>query len=112
MMSDVPKSVWFRRRLSEGLAPRHTKNAGKDARRHSGRARATKTSGKDSLRLWLVALSLLLVFAVATNAQSFRGIILGTVTDSTGAAVSGANVTVKNLATGLTRVVTTRGDGT
>jgi hypothetical protein len=48
----------------------------------------------------------------AANAQSFRGIILGTVTDSTGAAISGANVTVKNLDTGLTRVVTTSGDGT
>ena len=48
----------------------------------------------------------------ATRAQSFRGIILGTVTDSTGAAVSGANVTVKNLDTGLTRVVTTSADGT
>jgi carboxypeptidase family protein len=56
--------------------------------------------------------ALLLGGAGAAKAQSFRGIILGTVTDATGAAISGANVTVKNLDTGLTRVVTTSGDGT
>jgi len=49
--------------------------------------------------------------APVVRAQSFRGIILGTVTDSSGAAVSGANVTIKNLDTGLTRTVSTSGDG-
>src|SRR5579871_5568429 len=60
----------------------------------------------------LAVMSAVLLGGAAVQAQSFRGIILGTVTDSTGAAVSGANVTVKNLDTGLTRVVTTSGDGT
>src|SRR3984885_12309811 len=59
-----------------------------------------------------IVIGALLLGGAATRAQSFRGIILGTVTDSTGAAVSGANVTVKNLDTGLTRVVTTSADGT
>src|SRR5579863_4825975 len=60
----------------------------------------------------VVVIGALLVGGAAARGQSFRGIILGTVTDATGAAISGANVTVKNLDTGLTRVVTTSGDGT
>ena len=47
----------------------------------------------------LVVTWALLLGSAAANGQSFRGIILGTVTDSTGATVSGANVTVKNLDT-------------
>ena len=43
--------------------------------------------------------------------QTFRGTILGTVTDSSGGAVPGATVTVKNNDTGLTRTVTTTDDG-
>lgn len=58
----------------------------------------------------LLAVVLLLSGAAAT-AQTFRGTILGTVTDSSGAAVPGANVTVKNVDTGLTRTVTTTDDG-
>jgi outer membrane receptor protein involved in Fe transport len=54
---------------------------------------------------------LVLLTAASTPAQTFRGIILGTVTDSSGAAVPGATVTVKNLDTGLTRAVTTSDDG-
>src|SRR5438034_5642538 len=45
-------------------------------------------------------------------AQTFRGTILGTVTDSTGASIAGAAVAVKNVNTGLTRTVTTSEDGT
>jgi len=44
-------------------------------------------------------------------AQTFRGTILGTVTDSSGAAVPGAALTIKNLDTGLTRNVVTSNDG-
>jgi hypothetical protein len=43
--------------------------------------------------------------------QTFRGTILGSVTDSSGAAVPGVNVTIKNLDTGLTRNVSTSEDG-
>jgi outer membrane receptor protein involved in Fe transport len=55
--------------------------------------------------------ALLLFCGSATTAQTFRGTILGTVTDSSGAAVSGAKVTIKNIDTGLTREVTTGDDG-
>src|ERR1700756_2311437 len=40
-------------------------------------------------------------------AQTFRGTILGTVTDRSGAVVSGATVTAKNEATGLERTTQT-----
>ena len=48
----------------------------------------------------------------AATAQTFRGTILGTVTDSTGASIAGAAVAVKNVNTGLSRTVTTSDDGT
>ena len=44
-------------------------------------------------------------------AQTFRGTILGTVTDPTGAVVAGAQVKVRNTGTGLERTATTSGDG-
>lgn len=44
-------------------------------------------------------------------AQTFRGTILGTVTDPTGAVVSGARVVVRNVATGLERSTQTSADG-
>jgi len=47
----------------------------------------------------------------ALVAQTFRGTILGTVTDPSGAVVSGAKVTVKNIATGLERTTETSADG-
>ncbi len=59
----------------------------------------------------VAALLVALVFSVPANAQTFRGTILGTVTDTSGAAVSGATVTVKNTGTGLLRTVTTDDDG-
>ncbi len=43
--------------------------------------------------------------------QTFRGTILGTVTDTSGAVVSGAKVTVKNPATGLERTTQASADG-
>ncbi|HTP68771.1 MAG TPA: TonB-dependent receptor [Dongiaceae bacterium] len=46
-----------------------------------------------------------------SSAQTFRGTILGTVTDSSGAAVPGASVTIKNTDTGLTRTVVTGDSG-
>jgi hypothetical protein len=56
--------------------------------------------------------AILWFFASATNAQTFRGTILGTVTDSSGAAIAGAAVAVKNVNTGLSRTVSTSEDGT
>ncbi len=52
------------------------------------------------------------VFCAATlSAQTFRGTILGTVTDPSGAVVSGAKVTVRNTNTGLERTAQTSADG-
>jgi Carboxypeptidase regulatory-like domain/TonB-dependent Receptor Plug Domain/TonB dependent receptor len=59
----------------------------------------------------LTAIFFLSALAINGNAQTFRGTILGTVTDSSGAAVSGATVSVKNTGTGLLRTVTTDDDG-
>jgi outer membrane receptor protein involved in Fe transport len=43
--------------------------------------------------------------------QTFRGTILGTVSDQSGAVVAGATITVKNVATGLERTTQTSTDG-
>ena len=59
----------------------------------------------------VAALLIALVFGLPANAQTFRGTILGTVTDTSGAAISGATVSVKNTGTGLLRTVTSDDDG-
>jgi hypothetical protein len=59
-------------------------------------------------------IALLLAAALVCSpagAQTFRGTILGTVTDSTGAALPGAKVTIHNEATGLLRETKTTDDG-
>src|SRR5262252_1156702 len=56
-------------------------------------------------------LAFVLLVAVNLSAQTFRGTILGTVTDASGAVVAGAKVTVKNSGTGLARTTETSGDG-
>jgi outer membrane receptor protein involved in Fe transport len=61
--------------------------------------------------LTLIVFSLALIAGASTFAQTFRGTILGSVTDSSGAAVPGATVTIKNVDTGLVRTVTTSDDG-
>src|SRR6266568_896913 len=62
--------------------------------------------------LLLCLAAVLLLCSSAVTAQTFRGTILGTVTDSTGASIAGAAVAVKNVNTGLSRTVTTSDDGT
>jgi len=52
-----------------------------------------------------------LLALVSLSAQTFRGTILGTVTDPSGAVLPGAKVTVKNVATGLERTTDTSADG-
>ena len=61
----------------------------------------------------IVFLAALMIVASGNpaHAQTFRGTILGTVTDATGLAVSGATVTIKNTGTGLTRTVSTSDGG-
>ena len=58
----------------------------------------------------LLLLSLLLA-ANFVSAQTFRGSILGTVTDTTGAVLPGATVKVRNTATGLERSTQTTAEG-
>ena len=53
----------------------------------------------------------ILVLATCLFGQTFRGTILGTVTDQSGAVVAGATITVKNTATGLERAAQTSTDG-
>ena len=48
-----------------------------------------------------VILAFVLLAAISLSAQTFRGTILGTVTDPSGAVVAGASVSVKNAGTGL-----------
>jgi hypothetical protein len=56
--------------------------------------------------------ALLLVLPNVARAQSLTtGAVTGTVTDPSGAAVQGANVTLKNNATGVTSTVTSNGTG-
>jgi hypothetical protein len=66
---------------------------------------------RDLSILVCVGITLLFLQPHVVSAQTFRGTILGTITDSSGAAVSGATVTIKNLDTGLTRAVNTSADG-
>src|SRR5579884_4048673 len=53
----------------------------------------------------------LLFSAYSLPAQTFRGTILGTVTDPQGAVVAGATVTVRNIDTALERTTQTSADG-
>ncbi|HEX3377594.1 MAG TPA: carboxypeptidase-like regulatory domain-containing protein, partial [Candidatus Acidoferrales bacterium] len=55
---------------------------------------------------------LFLLISTSLLAQTFRGTILGTVTDPQGAVVAGADVTVRNIDTGLQRSTQTSSDGT
>src|SRR3954469_17471595 len=54
---------------------------------------------------------LLLLISTSLIAQTFRGTILGTVTDPQGAVIPGAKVTVHNVNTGLERTTQTSADG-
>jgi hypothetical protein len=56
-------------------------------------------------------LACVLLLAGSLAAQTFRGTILGTVTDPSGAVISGANVTIHNVNTGQDRNTVTSGDG-
>ncbi|HKY05936.1 MAG TPA: carboxypeptidase-like regulatory domain-containing protein, partial [Blastocatellia bacterium] len=63
-------------------------------------------------KLFALTLCLLLSFwASPVTAQSDRGSITGTVTDPSGAAISGAKITATNLETGETRDTTTGDEG-
>jgi len=67
-------------------------------------------SHKQAAMLLIVA-CLLFFLPSALHAQATNGIISGTVTDPSGAVVPDASVQVKNVSTGVTRTVTTNGQG-
>ncbi|HVI70127.1 MAG TPA: carboxypeptidase-like regulatory domain-containing protein, partial [Pyrinomonadaceae bacterium] len=63
-------------------------------------------------RLLFLALVFALLFAPSAFAQTVTGTIQGTVTDSGGAVVPGADVAIRNLETGQERNLKTGGEGT
>lgn len=63
------------------------------------------------ITLACAVLALIALGVMPTSAQTFRGSIMGTVTDSTGAAIVNAKVSIKNADTGVERVTETTVDG-
>jgi hypothetical protein len=68
-------------------------------------------AGSFALRLSCCALLTMLAAVPTAVAQSVSGTILGTVTDSSGAVIAGAKVTIVNEGTALTRTVTSDASG-
>jgi hypothetical protein len=63
--------------------------------------------------LWAcVALLTFVLLPVPGAAQTFRGTILGVVTDPSGSSIAGATITARNLDTGTIRTTVTTSDGT
>jgi len=62
---------------------------------------------------WTVSIALLLSMVIAPRlvAQVVGATLSGTITDPSGGGVAKADVTIKNSATGITRIVSTNGDG-
>ncbi len=63
-------------------------------------------------KCFVLLVLMLLLAATCVPAQTFRGTVLGTVTDTSGAVVSGATIKVHNIDTGLERTTQTTADGT
>ncbi|HLN97914.1 MAG TPA: TonB-dependent receptor [Pyrinomonadaceae bacterium] len=63
--------------------------------------------GNQAAVIYLAGIALLLTVTLTSSAQTFRGSILGTVTDPNGAVVPGATVTARNTGTGIERSTTT-----
>lgn len=62
-------------------------------------------------RLLVFSFLLTTAFASFLSAQTFRGTLLGTVSDATGAVIPGAAVSVKNVDTGVERTTESNSDG-
>src|ERR1700730_7501136 len=71
---------------------------------------ARDDQGEPGMKLRLLLVFVLLSTAILVG-QTFRGTILATVTDPSGAVVAGATVKVRNVATGLERTTATSADG-
>jgi len=71
-------------------------------------------SRTQNLSHWIVLLTCFGLFAcfnVSVNAQTVTGTVQGVVTDSKGAVIAGADITVRNVETGQSRSVKTNADG-
>jgi Carboxypeptidase regulatory-like domain len=76
------------------------------------RAELERAKGRSPLKIFVGILAFFLLFSSASlRAQTTNGSIQGTVTDPSGAAVGGANVTGRNLDTGLTAATVTSDAG-
>src|SRR5947208_1133486 len=64
-----------------------------------------------SLRLFVVLALLICLFSIPALAQTVTGTMQGTVTDRSGGAIPGVTVTVRNVETGLERVLVTDKQG-
>src|SRR5580704_1871356 len=62
-------------------------------------------------RLLVLAAFFAALSALNLSAQTFRGALLGTVADSTGAVIPGAAISVKNMDTGIERTTESNSDG-
>lgn len=79
-------------------------------RRHINQMRSSSYLPFAGRRMFAIV-SILLLSAVAVMAQATTGTLRGTVTDSNGAAIAGATVTVKNDSTGTTGSFVTSSEG-
>jgi len=74
-------------------------------------ARKQEPNLRSALLFAIATLALAACLAPSSRAQSYRGSIRGQIQDATGAAIAGATVTAKNVATGATRSAPTVEDG-
>ena len=72
---------------------------------------AQQTNSRKGFRMSRVMVFFLILAGVPALAQLPTGTILGVVKDASGAIVPGANMTARNLDTGMTRTTVTSGDG-
>ena len=70
------------------------------------------TTANPNRRVFWAGLLLILAFTFTANAQEFRGLIAGKITDPNGAVVPGSKVEVKNTETGIVSTAVTGEDGT
>src|SRR3981189_2367129 len=71
----------------------------------------SRRGGVDIMKRLVFAILVVLLLAVAANAQTFRGAINGTVTDPSGAVVPNAQVKATETSTGIDHTTTTTSDG-
>src|SRR5215467_15658436 len=65
----------------------------------------------EAMKHWFLAVLAILIFAIALNAQTFRGTINGTVTDPSGAVVPNAQVKATEVATNIDHNTVSTSDG-